>query len=78
MEFDKDDSFSDFSRGKSPCQCSLKHLKQCRANKRAFKIFIHYLAIKLWKPNFNPVKATIDNITAWVSFLGLAIEYYEE
>ncbi|XLR08093.1 hypothetical protein S83_036031 [Arachis hypogaea] len=43
-----------------------------------WKIFDHYLAIRFWKPNFNPMKATIDSIAAWVRLPGLAIEYYEE
>ncbi|XP_016186131.1 uncharacterized protein LOC107627827 [Arachis ipaensis] len=43
-----------------------------------WKIFDHYLAIRPWKPNFNPVEATVDTIAAWVRLPGLAIEYYDE
>ncbi|XP_072088206.1 uncharacterized protein [Arachis hypogaea] len=43
-----------------------------------WRIFDHYLAIKLWKPNFNPIEVTINNITASVRLPGLAIEYYEK
>ncbi|XP_025691962.1 uncharacterized protein [Arachis hypogaea] len=43
-----------------------------------WKIFDHYLAIRFWKPNFNPIEATINSIATWVRLLGLAIEYYKE
>ncbi|RYQ91692.1 hypothetical protein Ahy_B09g097685 isoform B [Arachis hypogaea] len=43
-----------------------------------WRIFDHYLTIRPWKPNFNPVEATIDTIGAWVRLPGLAIEYYDE
>ncbi|XP_057739646.1 uncharacterized protein LOC130956639 [Arachis stenosperma] len=42
------------------------------------KIFDHYLAIRSWKPNFNPIEATIDTIAAWMRLLALAIEYNNE
>ncbi|XP_057730364.1 uncharacterized protein LOC130945678 [Arachis stenosperma] len=43
-----------------------------------WRICYYYLALRPWKPNFNPVEATIDYIVAWVRLPGLAIEYYEE
>ncbi|XP_015973162.1 uncharacterized protein LOC107496423 [Arachis duranensis] len=42
-----------------------------------WKIFDHYLTVRLWEPNFNPMKATIDRITAWVRLPGLPIELYD-
>ncbi|XP_052111479.1 uncharacterized protein LOC127742780 [Arachis duranensis] len=36
------------------------------------------IAIRPWKPNFNPIEATVDTIATWVRLLGLAIEYYDE
>ncbi|KAL4389891.1 hypothetical protein AHAS_Ahas03G0090400 [Arachis hypogaea] len=41
-----------------------------------WKIFDHYLTVRLWKPEFDPMKASIDNIAAWVRLPGLPIEYY--
>ncbi|RYR01995.1 uncharacterized protein LOC107646550 [Arachis ipaensis] len=41
-----------------------------------WKILDHYLTIQLWKLDFNPSKATIDNIAAWIRLPCLAIEYY--
>ncbi|XP_025684571.1 uncharacterized protein [Arachis hypogaea] len=43
-----------------------------------WRIFDHYLSIKFWKPNFNPMEATIDTVAAWVRLPGLAIEYYDK
>ncbi|RYR54526.1 hypothetical protein Ahy_A06g029818 [Arachis hypogaea] len=31
----------------------------------------------LWRPDFDPASAAIDNIAAWIHFQGLAIEYYQ-
>ncbi|XP_016206041.1 uncharacterized protein LOC107646367 [Arachis ipaensis] len=41
-----------------------------------WKIFDHYLTVRLWKPEFDSMKASIDNIAAWVQLPGLPIEYY--
>ncbi|QHO20966.1 uncharacterized protein DS421_11g342530 [Arachis hypogaea] len=43
-----------------------------------WKIYDHYLAIRLWEPNFNPLLTTIDKITAWVRLPGLPIELYND
>ncbi|XP_016173927.1 uncharacterized protein LOC107616489 [Arachis ipaensis] len=43
-----------------------------------WKIFYHYLSIRFWQPDFNPLEVTIDRIAAWVRLPGLAIEYYDE
>ncbi|QHO31323.1 hypothetical protein S83_026012 [Arachis hypogaea] len=43
-----------------------------------WKIFDHYLAVRLWKPEFDPALATIDTIAAWVRLPGVAIEYYHQ
>ncbi|XP_016177863.1 uncharacterized protein LOC107620170 [Arachis ipaensis] len=43
-----------------------------------WKILNHYLSIRFWQPDFNPLEATIDKIAAWIRLPGLAIEYYEE
>ena len=37
----------------------------------------HYLSIQSWEPNFNPVKANVATIAAWVRLPNLPIEYYE-
>nr|XP_029144560.1 uncharacterized protein LOC114924350 [Arachis hypogaea] len=42
-----------------------------------WKIFNHYLTVRLWEPNFNPMKATIDRITAWVRLPRLPIKLYD-
>nr|XP_025617103.1 uncharacterized protein LOC112709433 [Arachis hypogaea] len=42
-----------------------------------WKIFDHYLSIRQWKSDFNPIEATIDQIVAWVRLPRLAIEYYD-
>ncbi|XP_057719866.1 uncharacterized protein LOC130934296 [Arachis stenosperma] len=31
----------------------------------------------MWEPNFNPLEATIDKVTAWVRLPGLPIELYD-
>ncbi|KAL4390845.1 hypothetical protein AHAS_Ahas03G0185800 [Arachis hypogaea] len=41
-----------------------------------WKIYDHYLAVRLWEPNFNPLTTTIDKITAWIRLPGLPIELY--
>ncbi|XP_061352346.1 uncharacterized protein LOC133297248 [Gastrolobium bilobum] len=38
-------------------------------------ILDHYLAIRYWKPDFNPFQAAIARITAWVRLPGFPIEY---
>ncbi|KAJ0089472.1 hypothetical protein Patl1_13458 [Pistacia atlantica] len=40
-------------------------------------MFDHYLVLRQWQPNFDPVVAKIDKISAWVRLLGLSIEYYD-
>nr|XP_025616677.1 uncharacterized protein LOC112708979 [Arachis hypogaea] len=42
-----------------------------------WKIYDHYLAVRCWEPNFNPLLVTIDKITAWVRLPGLPIELYD-
>ncbi|QHN86867.1 uncharacterized protein DS421_16g550010 [Arachis hypogaea] len=42
------------------------------------RIFYHYLSIKFWKPNFNPIETTIDTVAAWIRLPRLSIEYYEK
>nr|XP_025652243.1 uncharacterized protein LOC112748247 [Arachis hypogaea] len=39
-----------------------------------WKIYDHYLAVRLWEPNFNPLLTFIDKITAWIRLPGLPIE----
>ncbi|XP_058725763.1 uncharacterized protein LOC131597062 [Vicia villosa] len=39
-------------------------------------IYDHYLAVKDWKPNFQPDSDTIDEVAVWVRVVGLPIEYY--
>ncbi|KAL4285777.1 hypothetical protein AHAS_Ahas19G0020100 [Arachis hypogaea] len=41
-----------------------------------WKILDHYLTIRWWKPEFNPLTATIDTLATWIRLPGLAIEYY--
>lgn len=36
----------------------------------------HYLIVKEWVPNFDPVKDTTEHVLVWVRFSGLSIEYY--
>ncbi|KAL4349828.1 hypothetical protein AHAS_Ahas10G0081000 [Arachis hypogaea] len=43
-----------------------------------WKIYDHYLALRLWEPNFNPILISIDKITAWVRLSGLPIKLYNE
>ncbi|RYQ95389.1 hypothetical protein Ahy_B08g090661 isoform A [Arachis hypogaea] len=31
-----------------------------------WKVYDHYLTVRLWEPNFNPLRAIIDKITAWI------------
>ncbi|KAJ0029885.1 hypothetical protein Pint_13379 [Pistacia integerrima] len=40
-------------------------------------MFDHYLALRQWQPDFDPVVAKIDKISAWVRLLGFSIEYYD-
>ncbi|KAJ0089465.1 hypothetical protein Patl1_13455 [Pistacia atlantica] len=40
-------------------------------------VFDHYLALRQWQPDFDPIVAKIDKISAWVGLLGLSIEYYD-
>ncbi|XP_016206182.1 uncharacterized protein LOC107646513 [Arachis ipaensis] len=42
-----------------------------------WKVYDHYLTVRLWEPNFNPLRATIDKITAWVRLPDLPIELYD-
>nr|XP_025702526.1 uncharacterized protein LOC112803232 [Arachis hypogaea] len=42
-----------------------------------WKVYDHYLTVRLWEPNFNPLRATIDKITTWVRLSGLSIELYD-
>ncbi|XP_072054155.1 uncharacterized protein [Arachis hypogaea] len=42
-----------------------------------WKVYDHYLTVRLWEPNFNPLRATIDKITAWMRFSGLSIDFYD-
>nr|POF23237.1 uncharacterized protein CFP56_27912 [Quercus suber] len=37
----------------------------------------HFLAIRLWEPNFNPDEVNIASIAVWVRLLKLPIEYYD-
>ncbi|RYR05702.1 hypothetical protein Ahy_B06g085537 [Arachis hypogaea] len=41
-----------------------------------WKILDYYLSVRMWKPDFNPMNTSIDNIAAWIRLPGLAIEYY--
>ncbi|XP_052117761.1 uncharacterized protein LOC127747666 [Arachis duranensis] len=43
-----------------------------------WKIYDHYLAVRLWEPNFNPLLTFIDKITAWIRLPGLPIELYND
>ncbi|XP_057730252.1 uncharacterized protein LOC130945560 [Arachis stenosperma] len=43
-----------------------------------WKIYDHYLTVRLWEPNFNLFTTTIDKITAWIRLPGLPIELYNE
>ncbi|KAL4394224.1 hypothetical protein AHAS_Ahas02G0130600 [Arachis hypogaea] len=47
------------------------------ANRRPMEN-LHYLTISFWKPNFNPIEASIEYTAAWVRLPGLTIEYYEK
>lgn len=40
-------------------------------------IYDHYFVIREWSPNFEPARASIDKVAAWVRFSGLPIEYYD-
>ena len=40
-------------------------------------IFYHYLAVRKWQPDFDPFKASIECIAAWIRHPGLAVEYYD-
>ncbi|KAL4338220.1 hypothetical protein AHAS_Ahas12G0188400 [Arachis hypogaea] len=46
--------------------------------KGPWKIYGHYLTVKFWKPNFNPLNATIDKITALIRLLDLPIKLYDK
>ena len=37
----------------------------------------HYLSMRNWEANFNPAKANVAMIAAWVHLPNLPIEYYE-
>uniref|UniRef100_A0A6N2N999 DUF4283 domain-containing protein n=1 Tax=Salix viminalis TaxID=40686 RepID=A0A6N2N999_SALVM len=37
----------------------------------------HYLTVRTWHPNFDPVEATIDKVAVWVRLPDLALEYYD-
>ncbi|KAF7838834.1 hypothetical protein G2W53_007316 [Senna tora] len=41
-------------------------------------IFDHYLSIRSWSPGFDPSMETIDKIAAWVRFLGIPLELFNE
>lgn len=40
-------------------------------------IFDHYLTIRQWHQNFDPLTASIDKVAVWVRFPGLPIEFYD-
>ncbi|QHO28903.1 uncharacterized protein LOC127740571 [Arachis duranensis] len=42
-----------------------------------WKLYDHYLTVRLWEPNFNPQTATIDKVTAWIRPPGLPIKLYD-
>ncbi|XP_057746093.1 uncharacterized protein LOC130965342 [Arachis stenosperma] len=42
-----------------------------------WKIYDHYLTVRMWEPNFNPLIASIDKVTAWIRLPGLPIEMYD-
>ncbi|XVF38342.1 hypothetical protein REPUB_Repub20aG0093200 [Reevesia pubescens] len=37
----------------------------------------HYLTVRQWTPNFDPLLDTISKIIAWIRFPGLPLEYYD-
>ncbi|OMO71151.1 hypothetical protein CCACVL1_18398 [Corchorus capsularis] len=41
-------------------------------------IFGHYLTMRRWRPDFWPSETVIDTTAAWIRFLELAVEYYNE
>ncbi|XP_061340020.1 uncharacterized protein LOC133286601 [Gastrolobium bilobum] len=40
-------------------------------------ILDHYLAVRLWEPDFQPYRATIDKIAAWVRLPSFPMEYVQ-
>lgn len=39
-------------------------------------IYVHYLTVRRWFPEFKPSETTIDSTAVWVRFPGLSIQYY--
>ncbi|KAG5225528.1 receptor protein [Salix suchowensis] len=44
---------------------------------RPWMVTDHYLTVRTWHPNFDPVEATIDKVAVWVRLPNLALEYYD-
>ncbi|XP_028755171.1 uncharacterized protein LOC114714596 [Neltuma alba] len=40
-------------------------------------IYDHYLTVRSWEPNFNPARAKIDKVAAWVRVPRVCLEYYD-
>lgn len=40
-------------------------------------IYDHYLIVREWTPNFDPMSASINKVAVWVRFSGLPLEYYD-
>lgn len=47
-------------------------------NEGPWRIFDHYLSVRLWTPNFIADRATIDKTLVWVQIPSLNIRYYVE
>lgn len=43
-----------------------------------YKIYGHYLAVQLWKPNFRSCQAKAPTTAVWIHFPRLSMDYYHE
>ena len=37
----------------------------------------HYLTVRTWHPNFDPLVASIDKVAVWIRLPDLSMEYYD-
>lgn len=40
-------------------------------------IYDHYLTVKVWTPNFQSKRDTIDEVTVWIRIASIPMEYYD-